>query len=136
MGENVATFRSRAAAFAGALLLVGGCSKDSTGISAPVTGSWSGTTSQTNASISFVMTLTENSGGQITGTGSGTGLGGMGGSVMFNVGGTRSGTSVSLTLAPANLVAANFTGKEQDANTISGELNNSGFSHVPLTLRR
>ena len=64
-----------AVTLAAVLVVAGGCAKkDATGIAVNVTGTWRGTGTQAGLSISFIMTVTEDGTGSITGNGTVTTL--------------------------------------------------------------
>ena len=65
-----------AVTLAAVLVVAGGCAKkDATGIAVNVTGTWGGTGTQGGLSISFMMTVTEDGTGSITGNGTVTTFG-------------------------------------------------------------
>jgi hypothetical protein len=125
-----------AIAAAGVLLLAAACSKDSTGVSTDVTGTWNGSATQTGVTFSFTMQVSESSGGQLTGSGTASGAISGGSSLMFDVSGTRTGSNVTMSLNVSGFISPVFTGRLVDANTVSGKLDGSGFDQLPLTLRR
>jgi hypothetical protein len=125
-----------AVAVAGALLLAAGCGKDSTGVSTVVTGTWNGSAMQDGVTFSFSIQLTEVSGGQLRGTGTGSGALSGGRSSMLDVVGTRSGSNVSMTLSATGFTPMVYTGRLVDENEMEGKLDGSGFNQMSLTLRR
>ncbi len=112
------------------LAAVGCSSKDSTGPKAPsLTGTWTGVL----AGIDVAMTLTEGSGGSVTGTASLTN----GSSVLgLAVAGSHKDPSVTLSMTAPGFQPAIYSATMADANDVRGEVNGSGFALDSLTLVR
>ena len=128
---------SIAVAVAATLLIVDGCSKDSpTGVSVNVSGQWGGTGSQGGMSISFLMTLSETSGGSITGQGTVTTFTAGGSGFTYQVSGTRSGSAVTMAFNIQGFVSPIYKGSLSAANTMRGNIDGSGFSQMVLRLDR
>ena len=128
---------SIAAALVATLLVVDGCSKDSpTGVSVNVSGQWGGTGKQDGQSISFLMTLTEGSGGSITGSGTVTTFTAGGSGLTYDVSGVRSGSSVTLSFVIQGFVSPIYKGDLTAANTMRGSIDGSGFNAMALRLDR
>jgi len=123
----------RVVALAAVTILALGCSKDSTGVSADVSGSWMGTGSQSGYQWNFEMTLVEGSTSLVSGSGSVTVNASQ---LPFTVSGRRDGSTVTLSLLAGNLDSPIYTATLKTATKMSGALDGSGFSKMALELDR
>jgi hypothetical protein len=109
------------------------CGGDSSGPSHPghsVNGVWSGS----NSGITITDTLSQNSGRHITGHGS---IASINGALALTVSGDYvSDSTISLTMSSAGYQDLNFSGKFIDLDSVSGQLNGSGFNGFLLTLNK
>lgn len=126
-----------AVTLAAVLVVAGGCAKkDATGISVNVTGTWGGTGTQGGLSISFIMTVTEDGTGSITGNGTVTTFSSGGSGYSYTVSGTRDGSDVTLALNIPNLISPIYKAGLTATNTMTGGINGSGFANMGLRLDR
>jgi len=123
----------RVAALMAVGILALGCSKDSTGVSADVSGSWMGTGSQSGYQWNFEMTLVEDNTGLVSGVGAVTVNANQ---LSFTVSGRRDGSTVTLSLLAGNLDSPIYTATLKTATKMSGALDGSGFSKMSLELDR
>ena len=123
----------RVVALAAVTILALGCSKDSTGVSADVSGSWMGTGSQSGYQWNFEMTLVEGSTSLVSGSGSVTVNASQ---LPLTVSGRRDGSTVTLSLLAGNLDSPIYTATLKTATKMSGALDGSGFSKMALELDR
>ena len=125
--------RTRGFLAAVSVLALAACGGDSTSPHASATGTWNGTmTSSDVAGTTLRLVLVEN-GGTVTGSGS---FGGANVPVQVTVTGTFASPQLALTLDEGGLhPPAALTGTV-NGNTLTGEVNGSGFLHDPITLTR
>lgn len=111
-------------------LFVTACGDDSPTGPAEVSieGTWTGSIE----GGTFTLTLAQQ-GSDITGSGN---ISATGGSASLNITGTRSGANISLVMTSSGFEDLNYSGTIQNATTINGTLNGSGFQNEPLTLTK
>jgi len=110
-------------------LWVGGCqSGDANGPQGPMAGSWLGSAS----GLDLSMTLKDNS-GKISGSGS---FAVPGAALKINVSGTRADTTVTLTLSAQEYQPAQYVALMMNDTTVSGTLNGSGFGTFFITVHK
>ncbi|HWO88304.1 MAG TPA: hypothetical protein VNL98_04020 [Gemmatimonadales bacterium] len=110
-----------------------GCGDDGFGPDSNLIGIWAGSGSQGGRTLTLNMTISSvTPEGAVTGTGTVSGSVG----VPVNIGGTFRGGAADFSINATGFISAFFRGRAVDRNSISGTLNGSGFSDMPLTLRR
>ena len=115
-----------------ATLAACGSGDDATGpdLTLTVTGSWTGTTGQ----ITLQLTLSEQAGGNVVGSGNISAPGVSFALTVLN--GTHAYPSLSLTLGATGVEDMNLSGTVTSATTIAATLNGSGFNNVNITLNK
>lgn len=115
------------------LLLTPIACSDSSGPPPPpsASGQWAGTTS---GGITLSVLLTEGMGGNLTGSGTFSSVGGV---AAIDITGVHVFPNVSLTMTASGFESLNFSGlMNQDGTLISGTLNGSGFQGSAITIGR
>jgi hypothetical protein len=94
-----------------------------------LTGKWHGTNSGTDLDL----TLSENGGGAVHGTGQ---LSGFAGGIIVNADGSHSGTGFTITLSHTGFQSATYAGAMLADTLLAGSINGSGFVNFNETLYR
>lgn len=116
-------------------LLIAACGGDDA--AAPkdivVTGEWAGRAGAGNGVFDIEITMTETE-GSVSGTGRFVAAGAV--VAAFTLSGTHTFPEVALTIVATGFQDALFTGSFTGDNTITGQLNGSGFENEPVTVTR
>ncbi len=116
------------------------CSKDATGVTADVTGTWNGAATSSGVTFNVSVTLSDAGDSAISGsgvvTGSGGSFGGTGGSVPVTISGRQSGASLTLSFNASGFVSAIYPATLRSASEMDGALNGSGFTNLALKLTK
>jgi hypothetical protein len=129
-------FRIAAVLSTGLLIATSCATKDATGVSADVTGSWGGSGKQNGVTISFMMTLQESSAGTVVGTGTVTSFTAGGAGYDYDVSGKRDGSSVMLSFVIPGFASPIYQATLQSTTMMEGNVNGSGFVSMYLQLDR